>query len=308
MAKNLNIQEAKALPLKRLAAAIALLPLVACNATGVSTFSEKLAANDPNQTYGSAYSQQQVKTSELRSATDSGDAEAQSNNNSDESNLTYASLSGDDTQSGSGQSAAEPTPEELAEQRISFLYPQIEHGKCKGGWGKQAKRLDGKRVNPDHLYYIEIRMRHTPPLPIGHTYSAYGRLGPNGEKLDEHLVMLAPVGGYAGAAVAAATPMPAITLPSPTDCNIEPVAAYRVSLTAQQYEKLLLEVKQAKLDEPKYHLFAYNCNHFTSRISEAVGIQTPRNKYTSSLVYMYDIIKEDQARHKFNNNQITQAD
>lgn len=188
------------------------------------------------------------------------------------------------------------TEEQLAEQRIAVLYPQIKHGTCKGGWGKQAHRLDAERVTPGHPYYIEIRMRNTPPLPIGHTYTAYGRLSPSGKKLDEHLVMLAPVGGYAGAAVAGAVPMPGKMMPSKTDCNIRPKAAYRVSLTAQQYEKLLMEIKQAKIDRPKYHLFAYNCNHFTSRISQAVGIRAPRNKYTSSLVYMYDIIKENERR------------
>ena len=188
------------------------------------------------------------------------------------------------------------TPEELAEERISFLFPQIKHGKCKGGWGKQAKKLDAKRVTPGHPYYIEIRMRHTPPLPIGHTYTAYGRLGPDGEKLDENLIMLSPVGGYAGAGVAGAIPMPGVLEPRGTDCNITPTAAYRVSLTAQQYENLLREIQQARKDKPSYHLFAYNCNHFTSRISESVGIRAPRNKYTSSLVYMYDIIRENENR------------
>lgn len=190
----------------------------------------------------------------------------------------------------------EQTPESLAEQRIAELYPRIKHGKCPGGWGSQAKKPDAIRVTPGHPYYIEIRMRHTPPLPIGHTYTAYGRLDLEGNKLDEHLTMLAPIGGYAGAAMAGAVPMPASTNPSAIDCRITPVAAYRVSLTASQYEKLLLAVKKAKQEKPRYHLFANNCNHYTSRISQSVGIKSPRNKYTSSLVYMYDIIKENEAR------------
>ncbi len=280
-------------------AAAMLLPLVGCNATGVSTFTDALS-NKTDTAYGSAYSPQAVETNELPPVTDTSSSTTLSNGSSNNTNLTYAALSNSDQETTIDQPLNAPTPEELAEQRIAVLFPQIEHGKCKSGWGKQAKQLDAQRVTPGHPYYIEIRMRHTPPLPIGHTYSAYGRLGPNGEKLDENLVMLAPVGGYAGAAVAAATPMPAEMLPSLTDCNIDPVAAYRVSLTAQQYEKLLLEIRQAKIDKPKYHLFAYNCNHFTSRITQAVGIESPRNKYTSSLVYMYDIIKEDQARHGLN--------
>lgn len=186
------------------------------------------------------------------------------------------------------------TPESLAEQRVARLFPTIEHGTCKNGWGMQAQKLDHYRYNPGDPYYIEIRMRRTPPLPIGHTYTAYGRLDAQGNKLDEHLVMLAPIGGFAGAGIAGAIPMPSRMMPQKNDCNEKPKAAYRVSLSAVQYEKLLIEVKQAKIDKPKYHLFAYNCNHFTSRISESVGIRTPSNKYTSSLTYMYDIIKENE--------------
>ncbi|MFK5979081.1 MAG: hypothetical protein QM488_09370 [Rhizobiaceae bacterium] len=188
----------------------------------------------------------------------------------------------------------ENTEESRAEQRIARLFPTIKHGTCKNGWGMQAQKLDHYRYTPGDPYYIEIRMRNTPPLPIGHTYTAYGRLDAQGKKLDEHLVMLAPIGGFAGAGIAGAVPMPSRMMPQKNDCKEKPRAAYRVSLSAVQYEKLLVEVKQAKIDRPKYHLFAYNCNHFTSRISESVGIKTPSNKYTTSLTYMYDIIKENE--------------
>ena len=193
--------------------------------------------------------------------------------------------------------ADNPYPAEAAqnaiEQRIAVLDSQIDHGQCAGGWGPKPDKLDAVRVTPGHPYYIEIRMRNTPPLPIGHTYTAYGRLGPNGEILNERLTMLAPYGGYAGAAAAGAVPMPANTNPSKIDCRVKPKAAYRVSLTAAQYENLLKEIKRVKAEKPKYHLFVNNCNHYTSRISEAVGIKAPRNKYTSSLVYMYDIMREN---------------
>lgn len=201
------------------------------------------------------------------------------------------------------QAYADPglTAEEIqaqeAQARIERLAATFKHGKCKSGWGTQAKKVDANRYTPGHRYYIEIRMRHTPPLPVGHTYTAYGRLDENGKKLDESLVMLAPKGGYAGAAAASSVPMPSVMTPTASDCNIKPVAAYRVSLSDAQYESLLKEIKQAKIDRPKYKLFLYNCNHFTSRISESVGIKTPKNKYTSSLVYMYDIIRENEGRN-----------
>ena len=201
-------------------------------------------------------------------------------------------------QNANGLTSDIPTPEELAEQRITDLYSQIDHGKMRGRMGQNRSIKLGrkKRVSPGDPYYMEIRMRHTPLLPVGHTYTAYGRLSETGQKLDEHLVMLAPVGGYAGAGVSGAVPLPGKLEPNKVDCTKQPAAAYRVSLSAEQYEKLLLEVQKVKREKPKYHLFVNNCNHFTSRISESVGIKTPRNKYTSSLIYMYDIIRENEGR------------
>ncbi len=299
----------------RVTVAALLLPLAACTSNGAPTFTNALTiAHSKPENASSSTSEYSIEPAEQSELLQLGESNTLSGSNAQSSptvigadlaSTQYASLSDDNLAPlrGSDQEAlaaddlAPPTPEEMAEQRVAFLYPQVEHGRCPGGWGTQAKKLDAHRVTPGHPYYVEIRMRHTPPFPIGHTYTAYGKLDEFGNKVDEHLVMLAPVGGYAGAAVAAAAPMPAILEPTPPDCNIQPVAAYRVSLTAQQYESLLLEIQRAKREQPKYHLFAYNCNRFTSRITETVGISAPKNEYSSSLVYMYDIIKEDMAKH-----------
>ncbi len=182
----------------------------------------------------------------------------------------------------------------LAEQRITMLYPQIKHSVCEGGWATQPDKLDAQRITAGHPYYLEMRLRHTPLLPVGHTYIAYGRLGPDGNPIDEHVVMLSPVGGYGGAAIASAVPMPGVLGPVPDDCRIKPIAAYRVSLSAEGYEKLLQRVQQAHSDKPAYSLFTYNCNHFASDIVEAVGIRPPRNKYVSALQYIYGVIEENE--------------
>jgi len=126
------------------------------------------------------------------------------------------------------------TAESRAEQRIANLFPRIKHGTCTNGWGMQANTLDAYRYKSGDPYYIEIRMRNTPPLPIGHTYTAYGRLDEQGNKLDEHLIMLAPIGGFAGAGIAGAIPMPSRMMPQKSDCNEKPKAAYRVSLRSEE--------------------------------------------------------------------------
>lgn len=180
--------------------------------------------------------------------------------------------------------------EAAAESRIPILYANMKHGQCKSGWGPKPRKVNAANITPGDPYYIEIRMRHTPLLPVGHTYVAYGRLSVTGQILDEKLIMLAPFGGYAGAALASGIPMPGVLDPHPDDCRIRPKAAYRVSLNAQRYEKLLLDIQKARNEKPAYLLFAFNCNHFASRIAASVGIKPPANIYVPALEYIYAMI------------------
>jgi len=186
--------------------------------------------------------------------------------------------------------------EEAADLRATELYANMKHGQCKGGWGPKPLMLNAERINPQHSYYMEMRLRHTPPLPVGHVYIAYGRMSPEGEPLDEKMVMLAPVGGYAGATVAAAAPVTGVLEPYGDDCILRPIASYRVSLSAQQYEKLLLRIRQAQQDKPKYALWTYNCNHFMSDVAASVGILPPKNRYKSSLTYFYEMMDRNEGR------------
>jgi hypothetical protein len=201
----------------------------------------------------------------------------------------------DDAVNGLTGNAPQLNPEEFfARQRISELFSRIDHGKCRGGFGPKPKKMNAMRVTPGDPYYIEIRMRQTPLMPVGHTYVAYGDLGPDGNPVNENLIMLAPYGGYAGAALASGVPMPGVLKPHRDDCRIRPEAAYRVSLTAQKYEQLLRAVKQAKDQVPQYLLFTQNCNHFASRIASSVGIRPPANLYVPALSYIYDIIEANE--------------
>ena len=183
-----------------------------------------------------------------------------------------------------------------AEARIPALYASIDHGQCKGGWGPKPKMINAERMTPGDPYYMEMRLRHTPPLPVGHVFIAYGRLGPDGQPLDEKLIMLAPIGGYGGAAFAAALPMPGVLKPYGDDCVLRPIAAYRISLSPSKYEKLLLEIKKQKAKKPSYALFAYNCNHFMSDVAKSVGVLPPKNIYSASLTYFYDMMDRNEGR------------
>ncbi len=181
--------------------------------------------------------------------------------------------------------------EQAALKRVQVLDARIEHSSCKGGWATQPDKLDASETTAGHPFYMEMRMRHTPMLPVGHTYIAYGRLSSSGEPLEERLIMLSPIGGYGGAAIAAALPMPGVLGPVADDCRLKPVAAYRITLSAVEYEKLLLRIHQARSKTPAYALFAYNCNHFASDIVASVGIVPPKNKYLPALKYIYGVIE-----------------
>ena len=184
--------------------------------------------------------------------------------------------------------------ENRAQQRIGAINSQMKHTSCKSGFATQPDKLDASRSTPGHPYYMEIRLRNTPLLPVGHTYVAYGRMSPDGTPLDEHLIMLSPLGGYGGAAIAAALPMPGVIKPVVDDCRIKPHAAYRITLDAQSYEKLLLKIQQVQKKIPAYALFAYNCNHFVADIVASVGILPSKNKYLPALKYIYSMIEANE--------------
>jgi len=184
--------------------------------------------------------------------------------------------------------------EAASRSRIPSLYQSIKHGKCDAEWAPKPKRVEAKRITPGDQFYIEIRMRNTPLMPVGHTFIVYGKLDGNGEPTSERMAMLAPLGGYAGAGIAAAIPVPGVLTPYGDDCKIRPETAYRVSLNAQRYEKLLLALKKAKKDKPTYMLFAQNCNHFMQRMADAVGIKPPKNKYVPAVKYLYDMIEANE--------------
>lgn len=184
--------------------------------------------------------------------------------------------------------------EAAAQSRILPLYQSISHGKCPTEWGPKPKRVEARRINPGDPYYVEIRMRNTPLMPVGHTFVVYGKLDGNGEPLSERMAMLAPLGGYAGAGIAAAIPVPGVLTPYGDDCKIRPETAYRVSLNAQRYEKFLLALKKVKKEKPVYMLFAQNCNHFTQRMADSVGILPPKNKYVPAVEYLYDMIEANE--------------
>ncbi|MFK7903106.1 MAG: hypothetical protein AB8B49_09735, partial [Nitratireductor sp.] len=122
----------------------------------------------------------------------------------------------------------------------------------------------------------------------------YGKLDGNGEALTERMAMLAPLGGYAGAGLAAAIPVPGVLTPYGDDCVLRPESSYRVSLSAQRFERMLKSLKQIKKNKPVYMLFAQNCNHFTQAMADSVGVKPPKAKAVPAVEYLYDLIEANE--------------
>ncbi|MEZ5800310.1 MAG: hypothetical protein R3D29_07415 [Nitratireductor sp.] len=151
---------------------------------------------------------------------------------------------------GSADEPVADTAEAQAEARIKPLFASIDHGQCKGGWGPKPQMINAKRVTNGDPYYIEMRMRHTPPLPIGHVYVAYGRLGADGEPLDEHLIMLAPIGGYGSAIRRNPGNQPHET----GHDRLQPAPGRCLSRVAEcpELREALKRIAQAKREKPMY--------------------------------------------------------
>ena len=94
-------------------------------------------------------------------------------------------------------------------------------------------------------------------------------------------------GFYAGAMV----PMPAQLEPGYNDCNFRASAAYRVSLTEEQYQQLLAKVRGYLANPPKWRMFGFNCNNFAASLGAVAGLHEPANRSQPSFSYIYAYIK-----------------
>jgi hypothetical protein len=161
-------------------------------------------------------------------------------------------------------------------------------------WGKpqgRADKLTAKRVKAGDPAYMEFRLRAALSVPSGHLYVVFGRLDAEGKPATRQYMGLfpdlGPVGLYAGAVV----PMPAQLEPDFNDCTFPASAAYRVSLTEEQYQRLLGKVRGYLANPPKWRMFGFNCNNFAATLGEAAGLREPANRNQPSFSYIHAYIK-----------------
>lgn len=164
------------------------------------------------------------------------------------------------------------------------------HGRPNG----EPARLTAQRVTPGHNAYIEFRQRLSPAIPSGHLYVVFGRLDERGQPKTRNYIGLYPAGSLLGLYGGAVVPMPANLAPNYADCRFRTQAAYRVSLSEAQYRRLTREVRRVLADPPRWHMAAYNCNHFGASLGAVVGLQAPRNRLLPAFAYIHALIEANE--------------
>lgn len=150
--------------------------------------------------------------------------------------------------------------------------------------------LVAQRIAPGDTHYIEFRVRVTPAIPSGHMHVVYGQLNKDMKPLTFNYVGLLPKGSIFGlyAGIFVPVGISGELQPSVLDCAVKPSSAYRVSIDAVKYKKLLQKIAQLRANPPDWRMLSYNCNHFAADLGEVVGLKSPhgaRSRQFLSTIY-----------------------
>lgn len=122
-------------------------------------------------------------------------------------------------------------------------------------------------------YYIEFRAAEMGLY--GHSYIAYGRLGPVGRPLTVDYADFHPAGGELGLAVGHLVPVVAGMTPDRDVLALPLTSAYRRRITAAEYRTLTAAVARARATPSVWNALAYNCNSFVGEMAQAIGLKSP---------------------------------
>ena len=151
--------------------------------------------------------------------------------------------------------------------------------------------LEAERVTPGDTHYIEFRVRVSPAIPSGHMHVVYGELDENMVPNTFNYVGLLPQGSIFGLYYGIFVPVGISSQlePSVLDCAVKPVRAFRMSIDAEQYQKLLDRIAKHRAAPPDWRMLSYNCNHFAADLGSVVGLKPVKglraNQFLSVLYF-----------------------
>ena len=127
-------------------------------------------------------------------------------------------------------------------------------------------------------HYVEFRTRTSLLVAAGHHYAVHGTVAPDGRLVQEGVLAL-NLNNVSADVVRKAIfdlPIQGTTNAVQDDCDRQVAAAFRVGLTAEQYQRLMAFSDRMRNDPPAWRSFSYNCNHFAADIAQAVGMNVPQ--------------------------------
>jgi hypothetical protein len=119
-------------------------------------------------------------------------------------------------------------------------------------------------------YFVEFRAR--PSGDIGHSLVVYGRRDARGRPASLNYASLVPrVDGHYGMIL----PIKADVRASYDDIHAQPITSYRRDLSAAQFARVQMAVRQMKARLRLWHAFFFNCNDLPAVVAEAIGLRRP---------------------------------
>jgi hypothetical protein len=155
---------------------------------------------------------------------------------------------------------------------------------CKNG-GREAK-LTASRVRKGDRHYLEFRTRILPGSPSGHLYVVFGELDARSNVVSRYQTGLMPVGSILGFYRGTLAPVPGKTEPQYLDCYGGTLGAWRISVSAAQYNAIVRKARASLKPPPLWSMFGHNCNHFAAEFGDLAGLQRPKNPALPSVSYL----------------------
>lgn len=145
--------------------------------------------------------------------------------------------------------------------------------KPKKKFKKKRKKAPAKATSVG--YFVEFRSRTA--LSYGHTFLVHGRLDAKGNITTSEVAGLHPAGDDPTPWVIGHI-IPVVSETGASDGDTEDQyisAAYRIVLTAEQYQRVSAFIRTLQKNSPMWHAVLYNCNSFVADVAHYMGLETP---------------------------------
>lgn len=131
-------------------------------------------------------------------------------------------------------------------------------------------------ARPGHPYFVEFRSRTA--ASYGHAFVFYGKLTPEGQFAWVEVAGLHPAGDSTVYMIGHVLPVASETNASWGDLDEQFMTArFCVTLTEQEFTRLVGYIKQRQATTPLWNAMTLNCTGFTGDVARFMGLKAPLN-------------------------------